>query len=48
MYEGVVERLIEHKAQPSALVASRPCPRAILPVLHECMQWFNCDVYAKV
>ena len=44
LHEGVVEGRIKHEAKPSALLTSRPRPRAIFPVVHErkrCFNWFS-------
>ena len=43
LHEGCVERLIQHEAKPSAVLASRHAPSAIFPALHErdrCFNWF--------
>ena len=44
MHEGLVEGLIKHEAEPSALLASRSRPMAIFPIVHErkrCFNWFS-------
>ncbi len=44
LHEGVVEGRIKHEAKPSALLVSRPRPRAIFPIVHErkrCFNWFS-------
>ena len=40
-HKGVIERLMWYEAQPRAISASRPCPSAMFPVVHERKPDFN-------